>query len=437
VNLTTKLREREDPIRVGVVGAGIFGSQLVHAVESTDGMETSVIADRQTEKAHTTFRRAGVDESDVVTAGTAEDVAGAVESNVRAVVDDGATLAESGVDVVVEATGDPNVAARTAYRTLLAGTHFVNASVEADSVCGPLFTELADRTGVTYSLASGDQPGQMIALYEWAGAAGFEVVAVGKATTDHDHYGTPEDAIERYGIPETFGEGIDPDPVMYNSFTDGTKAAVETVATANALGFSVDEGGVNCPAASIEDLPDLFRPESDGGTLSRTPVVEEARPPDDDPTFSVFVVTRTESSQLRDYYAQRRNVVASDDGAYQVFYRPHHFATETTVSIASAVVDGEPTGAPREQATEVVAAAKTDLEPGDEIDGPGGYTIYGDALDADVAADAGYVPFELLDGADVVRSVAQDEYVTEAHVELPDSFLGHLREVQDATLGAE
>lgn len=431
MNLTTKLRAREEPIRVGVVGAGIFGSQLVHAVEATEGMETSAIADLETEKAYTTFRRTGVDENHVVTATTADDVREALDSNARAVVDDGAELADAGLDVVVDATGNPSVAARNAYRTLLAGTHFVNASVEADSVCGPLFSRLADRSGVTYSLASGDQPGQMVALAEWAGAAGFEVVAVGKATTDHDHYGTPEDAIERYGIPETFGEGIDPDPTMYNSFTDGTKAAVETVATANSLEFTVDEGGVNCPAAPLADLPDLFRPESEGGVLSRTPVVEEVRPPESDPTFSVFVVTHTESSQLRDYYAQRRNVVSSDDGAYQVFYRPHHFATETTVSVASAVIDGEPTGTPRAHATEVVAAAKTDLAPGDEIDGPGGYTIYGDALDADVAAENGYVPFELLAGAEVLEPIAQDEYVTADAVAVPDSFLGHLRGIQD------
>jgi predicted homoserine dehydrogenase-like protein len=393
-------------------------------------METAAIADLETDKAHTTFRRAGVDASEVAAATTPAEVADAVASGARAVVDDGATLADAGVDVVVDATGDPNVAARNAYRTLLAGTHFVNASVEADSVCGPLFADLADRNGVTYTLASGDQPGQMVALREWAGAAGFEVLAVGKATTEHDHYGTPEDAVERYGIP-SFGEGIDPDPVMYNSFTDGTKAAVETVTTANALGFTVDEGGVNCPAASLSDLPDLFRPEADGGTLSRTPVVEEVRPPDDDPTFSVFAVTRTDSPQLRDYYAQRRNVVASDDGAVQVFYRPHHVATETTVSVASAVLDGEPTGAPVAHSAEVVAAAKRDLAPGDEIDGPGGYTIYGRAVDADVAADAGYVPLELLAGAEVVRPVARDECVTAAHVEVPDSFLGHLRAVQD------
>jgi predicted homoserine dehydrogenase-like protein len=429
MNLTTKLREREEPIRVGVVGAGIFGSQLIHAVESTVGMETSVIADLETEKAHTTFRRAGVDS--VVTAATADDVRDVVDSDARAVVDDGAALGDAGVDVVVEATGNPNVAARNAYRTLGAGTHFVNATVEADSVCGPLLADLAERAGVTYSLASGDQPGQMVALAEWAGAAGFEAVAVGKATSDHDHYGSPEDAIERYGIPETFGEGIDPDPTMYNSFTDGTKAAVETVATANCLGLTVDEGGVNCPAAALSDLPDLFRPASEGGALSRTPVVEEVRPPDDDPTFSVFVVTRTESSQLRDYYAQRRNVVSSDDGAYQVFYRPHHFATETTVSVASAVLDGEPTGVPTHHAAEVVAAAKRDLDPGEEIDGPGGETVYGQAIDADAAAEADYVPFELLDGAEMRRPVERDEYITYDDVAVPDSFLGHLRAIQD------
>ncbi|MFB6304740.1 MAG: SAF domain-containing protein [Haloferacaceae archaeon] len=432
MNLTTRLRERPDPIRVGVVGAGIFGSQLVHAVESTTGMETSVLADVETEKASTTLRRAGVPEEDVAAPSDAAGVDAALAAGNRAVVADGTTLVDADVDVVVEATGNPVAGARHCYRALLAGTDVVNATVETDAVCGPLLADLADRNGATYSLAYGDQPALMVDLYEWAGAAGFEVIAVGKSGSEPERYGTPEDAVERYDIP-SFGEGIDPDPRMYNTFTDGTKAAVETVAAANALDFAVDEGGVNKPTAALPDLPATFRRASEGGVLARTPVVDAVTPTDGE--FSVFVVTRTTSGQLRDYYRQRRNVVTTDDGAYQAFVRPHHFAPETTVSVASVALDGEPTGAPRAHRAEVVAAAKRDLAPGDEIDGPGGYTIYGVAVDADVAAAEGYVPFELLAGAEVTRPLERDEYVTADHVAVPETFLSHLRAVQDGVRG--
>lgn len=434
MNLTTRLGDRSEPVRVGVIGAGIFGSQLVHAVEATRGMETAALADVETAKARTTLLRAGVDEADLATPSGPADVAEVVAAGARAVVGDGTALvdADGAVDVVVEATGDPDAAARHCFRALVSGTDVVNATAETDAVCGPLLAALADRSGATYSLAYGDQPALMAGLREWAGAAGLEVVAVGKSSSEPERYGTPEDAVERYDVP-SFGEGIDPDPRMYNSFTDGTKAAVETVAAANALGFDVDEGGVNKPTAGRSELPATFRPASEGGVLSRAPVVDAVTPTDGE--FSVFVVTRAASGQLREYYRQRRNVTATEDGAYQAFVRPHHFAPETTASVASVALDGRPTGAPRAHRAEVVAAAKRDLTPGEEIDGPGGYTVYGVAVDADAAAEANRVPFELLAGAEVTRPIDRDEFVTADDVAVPESFLGHLRAVQEGAAG--
>ncbi|MFB6159730.1 MAG: SAF domain-containing protein [Haloferacaceae archaeon] len=432
MNLATKLRALDEPVRVGFVGAGIFGSQVIHAVEATAGMETAVIADVETGKAATTFRRTGVDEDDVRTAGTAADVDEIVDAGARAVTDDGRAAVDADVDVVVDATGNADVAARHGYLALTAGKHFVNVSVEADTVCGRLLAEVAERNGVTYTLAYGDQPGRIVDLCEWAGAAGFEVVAAGKASRLPQHYGTPDDAIERYGDITSFGEGLDPDPVIYNTFLDGTKEAVESVAAANACGLGVDATGLHRPEVAVDELPEAFQPTDRGGVLDSTGVVDAVAPPERD--FSVFVVTRTDSEQLREYFAVRPKVTTSANGEYQVFTQPYHFAPETTVSIASAALLNEPTGAPKAHLAEVVGAAKTDLEPGDEIDGGGGYTAYGLAADADRAAEAGYVPFELLDGAEVVRPIARDERITYDDVALDtDQFLYHLRAMQEAT----
>lgn len=430
MSIATKLRALDDPIRVGVVGAGIFGSQLCHAVAATPGMETVLIADLDTEKAVTTFRRTGVPAGGTTLVGSGSEANAAVAAGERAVAADGTVAADADVDVLVEATGDPNVAARTCFQALVDGTHVVNATVEADTVCGPLLASVAGRNGVTYSLASGDQPGQILDLCEWAVASGFEVVAAGEATRDLEHHGTPEDALERHGHISSFGDGIDPDPRMYNTFIDGTKASVELVAAANAFGLRVDEGGTHAPSIAVEDVPETFRPASEGGILSRTGVVDSVTPEGE--KFSVFVVTRTESDQLADYYGERPNVTASEDGHYHVFYRPHHFAPETTVSVATAALRNEATGTPRAQTADVVGAAKRDLEPGEKIDEPGGYEIYGAALDARDAAEANCVPLELLRGAEVVGEVGQDEFLTDADVHLDtDRFLYHLREVQD------
>jgi predicted homoserine dehydrogenase-like protein len=125
-------------------------------------------------------------------------------------------------------------------------------------------------------------------------------------------------------------------------------------------------------------------------------------------------------------------VVTSEDGRYQFFHRPHHFAAETTVSIARAALSNEHTGASQGHTAEVIAAAKRDLEPGDRIDGGGGATVYGVAEDAGRAAENAYVPFELLRGAEVVEPIRVDEYVTREQVELETGgFLHSLREMQD------
>jgi predicted homoserine dehydrogenase-like protein len=216
---------------------------------------------------------------------------------------------------------------------------------------------------------------------------------------------------------------------MYNTFMDGTKEAVESVAAANALGLGIDERGLHRPEIELDEIPETFRPASEGGALDDMGVIDSVTPTDT--SFSVFVVTRTDSQQLIDYYGHRPSITTSADGRYQVFYTPSHFAPETTKSIASAALLNEPTGSPRGHHAEVVAGAKRDLDVGDEIDGGGGETIYGVAAGAGDAAEADLVPFELLEDADVVEPVAQDEPVTADHVEIDrDQPMVHLRGLQ-------
>lgn len=59
-NLPSRLAERNEPIRVGVIGTGLFGTNLIDQVERVSGMPTAVTADIETQKAVDTFREAGV-----------------------------------------------------------------------------------------------------------------------------------------------------------------------------------------------------------------------------------------------------------------------------------------------------------------------------------------------------------------------------------------
>jgi len=445
LNVPSQLRERDEPIRVGIIGAGLFGTKLVDQVERAPGMRTAAIADIDADQAMSTFREAavGLDEVSEV-----DDVAGidaAIEAGNRAYVPDGLALARSDVDVVVEATGVPEVGAHHAYTAITEGTHVVMVTVEADTVVGPTLAELADNAGVTYSMAYGDQPALLAEMYDWAQVVGLDVVAAGKGNPflEEYRYGTPDDVFERFGFDPEFVEEHNLNPRMYNSFLDGTKVAVEMCAVANATGLVPDVQGMHLPAASVPEIPDTFRPEADGGILNGSGVVDTVsslRPDgteiEDDISYGVWIVTTTPNERVQEYLEQNSGsgLYVSDDGKYQAFHRPYHLpGVETGVSIASAAIRNEPTGMPRERVTEVVGRAKRDLEPGDELDGGGGYTVYGFLEDAETASERDHVPFELLDGAEVVSTVEEDGIIGYDDVDLDtDSFLYRLRQLQDA-----
>jgi predicted homoserine dehydrogenase-like protein len=431
--LVRQLEARADPVRVGLVGTGMFGSQVVYAAEETPGLRVVALADIDREKALATFERAGVPSDEVATGLGSGEARTAVAAGERVAFDDGLALVEAAPDVVVEATGVPEAAARHALAAVSRGVDVVDVSVEADTVVGPALARLAAQAGVTYSMAYGDQPAKIVELYDWARTNGFEVVAAGRTTQDLDidPHGTPDDALDRYNWTEPPVDGIDPDPTMINSFVDGTKVAVESCAVANALGLRPDTTGMHVPAVRRADAPDVLRPAADGGILDGEGVVDCLELTDG--AVTGFVVTRTDNETLQAYLHNRGSVATSSDGRHQFFHVPFHGAQETVVSVARAAVRGEPTGQPLTQATEVVARAKRDLAPGEELDGGGGYTVYGVLESADVAREAGYVPLELLPGATVESAVDRDAFVRHEDVSLETgSLLYSLRRVQES-----
>lgn len=449
LNLPSKLSARDEPIRVGVVGTGLFGTNLIDQVERVTGMTTAVAADIETEKAVHTLREAGVPDDEVTIAENPDNADDAIKGGQRAVLADGLDLCRTNVDVVVEATGIPHVGARHAYTAIDNGKHVVMVTVEADTIVGPLLARFAENNGVTYSMAYGDQPSIICEMYDWALTVGLDVVAAGKGNPylESNAYGTPDDIWDRIGFEEDFVEAHGLNPRMYNSFYDGTKVAVEMCAVANATGLEPDIPGMHLPTAEIPDIPNRLRPEKDGGILQNSGVVDtistlypDGSSVDDDRDigFGVFIVTTTPMGRVQEYFEQYSGtgLYTASDGEYQLFYRPYHLpGIETAVSVANAALRNEPTGVPDRHVAEVVGTAKRDLEPGIEIDGGGGYTIYGMLETATAAAETDHVPLELLDGSELVKPVAQDEVLTYDHVELDEnSFIYHLRRLQEETL---
>ena len=438
------LDEEKMPLRVAVIGCGRFGSMVAAQVLRAPGMELSVVCDLDVERALEVLRLSGRDSSDATVTSNVGEANDAMDSEEIVVTGDPGVAVHSEVDVVVEATGNPDAGARHIYQAIMAEKHVVNVTVEADVLVGPLLKGMADRAGVVYSLVYGDQPGNIDELYDWAVSTGFEVVAAGKGTRYLPEFriGTPDEALTRYGLTDEEAAESDLNPQMYNSFQDGTKSAVEMCAVANMTGLVPDVPGMHQAPAGIDDIPQLLRPIEDGGILHRKGVVEVVSCIDADGVevqnsmrWGVYVVITSDSPYLleclRDY-----GVAMDSTGKYGLMYRPYHLVgMEAPISIAKAALYGEPTGAPESMVGEVVARGKRALRPGDVLDGEGGSLVYGALVEARYAREGDLLPIGLSDRARVTRPVSPDAMLTMADVDLPpDTFVGHLRKVQDATL---
>jgi predicted homoserine dehydrogenase-like protein len=122
-------------------------------------------------------------------------------------------------------------------------------------------------------------------------------------------------------------------------------------------------------------------------------------------------------------------------GPNYVLYRPYHLCSlETPLSAAMAVLDHKATIAPiKGLVSEVVTVAKKDLKAGENLDGIGGYTVYGTLERAEVAKDLNLLPVGLVSRDTILKqAVKKGDLITYDMVELnEDSLLLQLRKLQD------
>jgi len=437
------------PVRVALIGAGRFGTTVVAQMSQMPALRLSVVCDlRETNALGAWEAFGGVAARDrAVEAASAEQVATAVEDGRPVYTKEISAAVSAPVDVVVEATGLPEIAARTALGAIEARHHLVMVTVEADVLLGSLLRQKADEAGVVYTLTDGDQPAVTKRLCDWARALGYEIVAAGRGTRFYpsDAVGMPEEAFARYGYSEDLVTRRRFNAQMYNSFRDGSKAQIECCALANVTGLVPDCRGMHEPSAGIADLPRRFALKQDGGVLERSGVVELANcvGPDGQDVANgiasgVFVVLGTKNPVLQEdlpFYG----LSAAVNGKYAAFYRPFHLCgIETPMSIAEAALLGRATAAPlATPVADVVAVAKRDLRAGDILDGSGGKNVRAVIERAEVARAERLLPEGLAYRVPVRRDVAQGEPITWDMVELSESALAvRLRREQDGQWGS-
>ncbi len=447
MNLYTLLQKRAAdgrPVRAGLIGAGKFGSMFLAQARVIPGLHVLAVADLDVARARKAFAVTGWSEAQVGAGSFAE----ALETGATYLTDDAPGLISAdGIEVVIEATGDPAVGIAHAQAACHAGKHMIMVNVEADVLAGPLLAAKARAAGLVYSLAYGDQPAMICEIVDWARACGFSVVAAGKGTKylPEYHASTTETVWGYYGItPERAAAG-GMNPKMFNSFLDGTKSAIEMAAVANATNLTPAPHGLTFPPVGADHLAEVLRPHAEGGTLHHAGQVEvvsclqrDGEPVDRDLRWGVYVVFEGPGPYTARCF-QEYGLATDAEGRYAAMYKPYHLiGLELPISVLSAVLRGEPTGDPTGFRGDVAAVAKRDLQVGEMLDGEGGSTVWGRLMPAADSLAAGALPIGLAHGVALIRAVAAGQPLTwnDVAVDPADATLRVRREMEAAFAGS-
>lgn len=410
-----QLAANNQSIKVGLIGAGKFGSMYLSQIPTTPGVQLVGIADLSPAGVKKNLERVGWKDEQ----SNAKSLDDAIKTGQTHISEDWqALVSHPAIDVIVECTGHPIAAVDHCLLAFANGKHVVNVTVEADAFCGPLLAQKAQEAGVVYSLAFGDQPALICDLVDWARTCGFPVVAAGRGHKWLPHFSesTPETVWGNYGLtPEQATRG-GLNPKMFNSFLDGSKPSIESTAVANATGLSVPSNGLLYPPASVEDIPFVTRPITEGGVLEKKGMVEvissleaNGRKIPYDIRMGVWVTVEAETDYIKNCF-EEYNAHTDPSGRYFTLYKRWHLiGLEVGMSVASVALRKEATGVAHCWNADVVATAKRDLKPGEILDGEGGYTVWGKLLPATKSVVMGGLPLGLAHDIKLIRPVKKGQ----------------------------
>jgi predicted homoserine dehydrogenase-like protein len=387
-----------------------MGSGLAAQIGKIPGMELVACADIDLARAENALKLAGIDKI-----GHNSEASYSIENGQGGVVDNAKALAELPIDIVYEATGVPWVGAEVADACIDASKHILMLNVETDVTIGQYLANKANKNGVIYSVANGDEPVACKELYDFSVDLGFEIVCVGKGKNNPlDQTANPDTCLEKATKKKM-------NPKMLASFEDGSKTMIEMAALANAIGLPPDRVGMNGPVSEVKDLNKTLIPSEDGGVLSGIGRVDYAF----GPAPGVFSIVKSDNQTVID----EMEYLSMGSGPYYTFYRPYHLASiEAPRSVGMAIINKEPGLQPTTWIAEVIGHAKKDLVKGDKIDGIGGYASYGVTYPVEQSKE--FVPLGLLEGAEVLEDIKAGDPISKSAVQLPDNLINNLRTLQ-------
>ena len=401
--LVAELQARADagrPVTIGLAGCGQMGTDVVVQLARMPGLRLGCVAEMRPPQAKAAAALAGFTDDRTVYAETPAAIDAAIEKGLVAITSDPQALARSGrVDVVIDATGNPNTGTDFALAAIANGKHIVMLNVEADITIGRHLHAAAKSAGVVYTGAAGDEPAATLELIGFAQSIGLEVVCAGKGKNNPLKW----DAVPADYEEEARARNMN--ARMLVEFVDGSKTMVEMTAIANCTGLVPDVPGMHGPAATRDELASVLIPKQHGGVLSRKGCVDYSIGKGVAP--GVFCIVTTDHPRLQ----ERLIDLKVGKGPYFALTRPYHLTSlEVPLSAARAVLHGRADMVPLENpVAECVTIAKRDLKPGEILGRIGEEDYRAWAMTHAEARSTNAVPLGLAQGAKVLKPVKAGE----------------------------
>ncbi|MGQ9610176.1 MAG: NAD(P)H-dependent oxidoreductase [bacterium] len=408
-----KLEYDGKPIKVAMVGSGFMGRGIaLQIIRYTKGMKLVAISNRHLEGARRAYADADIQNVQVVeTVSQLEDV---INRGHYAITENAMILCQAGgIDAIIEVTGTVEFGAHIVMNAIKNGKHIIIMNAELDATIGPILKVQADKAGVVFTNADGDQPGVLMNLYRFVKGIGLKPVLCGNIKGLHDPYRNPT-------TQEAFARKWKQKPHMVTSFADGTKISFEQAIVANATGMRVAKRGMYGPTVPtgthIKEAVNLYPLEVliEGKGIVDYVVGAEPGP-------GVFILGTHDHPAQKHYL----NLYKLGTGPLYCFYTPYHlchFEVPNTVARAVLFQDAAiaPLGRPF---VDVVATAKIDLKEGQVLDGIGYYMTYGQCENSDIVNAENLLPMGIAEGCILKRDISKDQVLKYDDIELPKGRL--------------
>ena len=423
-----KLETQGKPVKIGLIGTGQMGTDIVAEVCMMKGIDVVITCDVDIQRAKDSYAVGRVSE-EVIVADSAEEADEAIIKGKKVAVSDYNILTQAkNIDVVIESTGIPEIGARASLSAIRNNHSLAMMNVETDITIGPLLRWYSEKKGQLYSLAAGDEPAACKQLYDFADALGFTIVAAGKGKNNPlNRYASPQDPeIQK----DAARRGLN--PYMLVEFVDGSKTMIEMAAVSNATGLVPDIRGMHGPESDRTRLHKTFALKEDGGVLNNIGVIEYAV---GNVAPGVFLIIRTDHPRLREAMVLRD----MGDGPYYTLFRPFHLCSiEVPLTCAMLAIRKKPDMVPLDHlVSEVFAVAKRDLKAGEHLDSIGGITHYSLVDSYKQASLYNLLPIGLAKGAQVIKDIKKDQPITLKDVNIKNSAVYTLRKLQDSWMSGK